>query len=88
MAAPRRFNGVDQAVIEAACRSKNRYADRLTAVAMGISQAERYGIKLFTYRCRICRGWHLTKDGRGRDGNPVLPCTENVFGGGDASRKG
>lgn len=86
MAAPRRTNGYDQAVIEAACLSKNRYADRYTAVAMGISQAERYGIKLYTYQCRICHGWHLTRDGRGRDGNPVLPCTENVFGGA-ASRK-
>lgn len=80
MTAPHRTNGLTQEVITAACASKNRYPDRYTAVAMGISQAERYGDKLYTYNCRICKGWHLTKNGRGVDGNPVLPCTEKVFG--------
>lgn len=80
MTAPRRIKGLTHEVVQASCASKNRYADRYTAVAMGISQALRYGDKLYTYQCRICKGWHLTKDGRGRDGNPVIPCIENVFG--------
>ena len=66
--------------IHRACTSKNRYSDRFTAVAMGISQVERYGCRLYAYQCKHCNGWHLTKCGRGRDGNPVLPCHEKVFG--------
>lgn len=80
MTAPQKINGMTQEELLASCRSKNRYPDRYTAVAMGISQAERIGMKLYTYQCRVCRGWHLTRNGRGKDGNPVLPCKEDVFG--------
>lgn len=80
MTAPARINGVDVEVRERSCISKNRYFDCYTAVAVGISQTERYGVKLYTYRCKICNGWHLTRNGRGKDGNPVLPCKQNVFG--------
>lgn len=80
MTAPSRINGVKQEAIIASCTSKNRYSDMITAVAIGISQSERNGVKLYTYRCPICSGWHLTRDWRGRNGNPVTPCTEKVFG--------
>jgi len=82
MSAPSRINGVDRAVLEAACKSKNRYSDHLTAIAIGISQSERYGVKLYTYKCPHCRGWHLTKNGRGFNGNPSLLCSPKIFGAG------
>lgn len=49
------------------CRSKNRYPDELAARAAGMVAIQRFGEQrtLYVYKCRECRGWHLTKRDHG-----------------------
>ncbi len=61
MTAPLRQHGRLVATIERSCAHKNRYPDEVTARAMGITQSEMSGYKIFIYPCVTCRGWHLTK---------------------------
>ena len=79
MTAPARIKGMPAEAIKRSCTTKNRYPDIMTAVAAGMHQHESFGAKLYTYRCRVCDGWHLTKSKHGRDGNPVTPCSAKVF---------
>ena len=42
------------------CERKRRYPDHIAALAFAIHEMERQpGLKLDTYRCRFCGGWHL-----------------------------
>lgn len=43
------------------CRRKTRYADEFAARAGGIHRMEADQAQLWIYRCKHCRGWHLTK---------------------------
>lgn len=65
--------------ILASCASKNRYSDIYAAVSMGIDQKRLSGYQMYTYHCRFCRGWHLTKSKYGRNGNPVVKCDLKSF---------
>lgn len=64
MTAPRRRNGATVEFIKRSCEGKRRYADELDARAVGMNSAESSGDKLYVYRCRFCRGWHLSKNAR------------------------
>lgn len=80
MTAPLRANGQLVTHVERSCITKNRYPDIFVAIAMGINQAEMNKVALYTYRCPICNGWHLTKSKYGTNGTPVTPCTLKAFG--------
>lgn len=69
---------IDDKAIEV-CKSKNRYADIFTAIAMGVTRSEDEGIPLYTYRCEVCSGWHLTKDRRPMNGNLKTRCDLSVY---------
>lgn len=79
MAAQTRTNGLTKEQIERACTSKKRFSDQLTAIAMGITRATAAGHPLYTYRCHICSGWHLTKRPFGRSGERLQQCSEKVI---------
>lgn len=51
-----------------ACRDKRYYPDECTARAGAMLAVELDPIKteLWIYKCRECRGWHLTKRRQGR----------------------
>lgn len=74
MTAPRKANGVDvellrkleqhrAELVARACDGKKRYADEYAARASGTLCMQKYGSEhqLYFYRCRHCRGYHLTK---------------------------
>lgn len=63
MTAPSRSHGFTVAQIERMCRRKVRWADEFAAVGFALGALERYtGVRfLWTYRCPLCKGWHLTK---------------------------
>lgn len=64
MTAPSRSHGFTVAQIERMCKRKQRYPEELTAVAAGMGYLEHAANKtrlLWTYRCKFCKGWHLTK---------------------------
>lgn len=79
MSAPLRIRGMEAEQVERSCTSKNRYPDMYTAIAMGITQSEISGFKIYTYRCRLCKGYHLTKSKHSRNGNPVTKCSLKSF---------
>lgn len=64
MSAPRKKFGAPVEFIARSCEGKRRLPDEITARAVGQHMGERSGDKLFVYRCRFCRGWHLTKNAR------------------------
>ena len=48
------------------CERKRRYPDQVAALAFAIVEMERHaGLKLDTYPCRFCGGWHLYRNKRG-----------------------
>jgi hypothetical protein len=63
MTAPSRSHGFTLAQIERMCRNKIRWADEFAAVGFALGALERYPTTrlLWTYRCPVCKGWHLTK---------------------------
>lgn len=74
MSMPRKAYGVDVALkeqierrtaeaIAKGCESKKRYADEHAARAAGTLHMERpgEGQQLYFYRCKHCRGCHLTR---------------------------
>jgi hypothetical protein len=61
MTAPLRRNGILVATIRRGCEAKHRHPDELVARAMALTQQEMSGYRMFVYPCKICRGWHLTK---------------------------
>lgn len=48
---------------KAACESKHRHPDELTARAAAMDSIKRHqnARRLFVYRCGVCQGWHLTR---------------------------
>lgn len=79
MTAPRKDHGVNRDKIERSCTSKNRHPDVYTVVAIGITQSERSGVKLYYYLCEICEGWHLTKNRYSPAGKRHPQCKEQAF---------
>lgn len=73
MTRPLKINGVHTTVLdaiahhrarcEATCSRKMRYPDEHVARAVGTEQMAtgRAPQQLFIYQCKVCRGWHLTK---------------------------
>lgn len=63
----------------ATCNKKRRYPCELTARAAAMDAIERYRNTdaLSVYRCRICSGWHLTKQVNGKvvvtETDPITP---------------
>ena len=49
--------------IEHQCGRKHRWGSREAAMAGAIHSLQRFPTtgRLYTYKCEICRGWHLTK---------------------------
>lgn len=65
MTAPRHRNGATVDFIQRSCEGKRRIPDENSARAIGMAAAEQNNIKLYVYRCRFCRGWHLTRNNNG-----------------------
>lgn len=61
MTAPSRQFGRPVQQIVSGCTGKNRYSDEYGCRASGQIQEAISGVKLYLYRCSLCRGWHLTK---------------------------
>jgi ribosomal protein L44E len=66
MTHPHKVNGLTNRQRERMCTGKVRYADELAAIAGGLKSLEDHGAengitKLYRYRCKECRGWHLTR---------------------------
>lgn len=43
------------------CASKRRYESERQAILAGERRSETIGFNLYVYRCKTCKGWHLTK---------------------------
>lgn len=43
------------------CEGKERYRDHAHAVVAARFAGQKRGVKLRTYDCPFCSGWHLTK---------------------------
>lgn len=72
MNTPRKINGVSATItaqLNAAlaasrvrsCDAKNRYPDEFVARAVGTQQMSLKHTQLYIYKCKHCRGWHLTR---------------------------
>jgi hypothetical protein len=73
MTRPLKVNGVAVALLEKiadhhrhaqeTCQRKTRYPDEYVARGIGGDQMAkgRATSKLYVYKCKWCRGWHLTK---------------------------
>lgn len=60
---PKRENGRTLEEIERMCRGKHRWSDELAARAGALQSLERRPktARLFTYKCPVCQGFHLTR---------------------------
>lgn len=46
------------------CERKRRHPDQIAALVFAVHQMEKTpGLKLDTYKCRYCHGWHLCRTG-------------------------
>ena len=63
MTAPRKINGRTREQTERMCKSKVRWADELSARAGAMQALEDRPmvLKLYTYKCPVCAGFHLTR---------------------------
>ena len=64
MTQPNRMNGMTEDERIQMCQRKQRFSDELTANAGAMISLERHDqgySKLWTYKCPVCKGWHLTK---------------------------
>lgn len=71
MTRPLKQNGIATALLDAladhrarceqTCARKIRYASDHVARAVGTEQMAGGAPQLFIYQCKVCRGWHLTK---------------------------
>lgn len=63
MSAPNKINGRTREELERMCQGKHRWADELSARAGALGSLEQRPEtgRLFTYRCPVCRGFHLTR---------------------------
>lgn len=43
------------------CMKKRGYESKRRAALVGIEMSDKYGLEFFTYRCRGCGDWHLTR---------------------------
>lgn len=51
-----------------ACAGKRRYTDRGLAMKTGRSSLQSGRVPaLWVYRCKLCKGWHLTRFDNGPD---------------------
>jgi len=44
------------------CESKRRFATEAEARAAALWDRTQFGVRLISYRCEECDGWHLTRD--------------------------
>lgn len=61
---PNKNHGYTREQLERMCRGKIRWADELSARAGGLQSLERRpddARRLFTYKCPVCKGFHLTR---------------------------
>jgi len=61
---PNKSHGRTHEEIERMCLGKHRWADELAARAGALQSLERRpedAKKLYTYRCPVCHGFHLTR---------------------------
>lgn len=61
---PNKSHGRTQDEIDRMCRGKHRWADELAARAGAMQSLERRPTeisRLYTYRCPVCCGYHLTR---------------------------
>lgn len=63
--------------VRASCEKKHRYADDMTARigAMYAIETHKNTDRLYTYKCPVCYGWHLTKI---NNGTPAIEFGEYV----------
>ena len=73
MTAPKNVNGMTGERLERMCSGKHRWADELAARAGAIQslEARPEGRKLYTYKCPVCQGYHLTKKWSSEKGDAV-----------------
>jgi len=59
------------------CRKKRRYADEVSARAVGAQLLKERGVpgRRWVYRCKHCDGWHVTSKG---NGTPSLTADQPV----------
>lgn len=68
MTQPLRRNGILLSTILRGCEGKRRYPDEHVVRAMAQSQQELAAVPMYFYKCKLCRGWHLT---RNKQANPA-----------------
>jgi hypothetical protein len=63
MTAPKKVSGLSRERLERMCLKKHRWADELAARAGALQslEASPNTMRLFTYHCPVCKGWHLTR---------------------------
>lgn len=63
MTQPCRVNGYTRDEIDRMCHGKHRWSDELSARAGALQSLERRPntMRLFTYKCPSCGGFHLTR---------------------------
>lgn len=63
MTRPTKVNGLTDEERWRRCTGKGRWPDQVSAMASAIYALERDNTvqRLYTYRCKFCKGWHLTK---------------------------
>lgn len=54
------------------CSSKQAHESQRIAMIRG-AEAERRGVKLYTYKCPVCKKWHLTKQVPSRPYHKQVP---------------
>lgn len=47
-----------------ACKRKGRYRNQSDAQKASRKMTLRYGVQMYSYFCKFCQGWHLTKKAR------------------------
>lgn len=60
---PNKDHGYTSEELNRMCLGKHRWSDELSARAAAIASLERRPktLRLFTYKCPSCRGYHLTR---------------------------
>ena len=47
-----------------ACKRKSRYRNQIDAQKAARKMTLRHGVQMYSYYCKFCQGWHLTKKER------------------------
>lgn len=53
-------------IAQAKCSWKRRFESERIAKIRAAEAEPQAGCRLHVYRCPVCKGWHLTKNGQGR----------------------